>query len=379
MGKLLYPFPRNVHLFNSIEADDKEEISPEKVSDEFLRYLEARNQILQQDQEEQQFRSQRKQFKHEMMEKLRGKESKSPRVHQTGNNINNEKANSQQERQSLAQKRLAADEMMDVEKVLASERRKQKAKSPFVPLKRKGDITRDSKRAKESINDNEELDVETPKEDEENKEEEEFPIKPEFKISKIQSQLPVGKVPFRLHAVDKKDSKVTSKAVNSKAKFKTQSEMTQKVSTEGDHYISFVDPDENQDIFSALLADAKNSPYLKQDLIKENEENPFIRKGVFKSGFVTILGNPNVGKSTLMNFLLRQKLSIVSSKPQTTRHCINGILTEKTYQLVFIDTPGMLYESPTKTKLHAAMTQTVSQLSHSLSCPDSLNHDVSID
>jgi len=60
----------------------------------------------------------------------------------------------------------------------------------------------------------------------------------------------------------------------------------------------------------------------------------------FKSGFVAIVGNPNVGKSTLMNAFLNQSLSIVSPKPQTTRHRILGIVTEDDYQLIFSDTPG---------------------------------------
>lgn len=61
----------------------------------------------------------------------------------------------------------------------------------------------------------------------------------------------------------------------------------------------------------------------------------------FKSGFVSILGRPNVGKSTLMNALVGQKLSITSHKVQTTRHQITGILTANNYQIVFIDTPGL--------------------------------------
>lgn len=61
----------------------------------------------------------------------------------------------------------------------------------------------------------------------------------------------------------------------------------------------------------------------------------------FKSGFVAIVGRPNVGKSTLMNHLLGQKLSITSRKPQTTRHRIHGILTDDEMQIVFVDTPGI--------------------------------------
>lgn len=62
---------------------------------------------------------------------------------------------------------------------------------------------------------------------------------------------------------------------------------------------------------------------------------------MFKSGFVTIIGRPNVGKSTLMNYVIGEKLSIVSSKPQTTRDNIQTILTREDSQIVFVDTPGM--------------------------------------
>src|SRR5690554_2097559 len=61
-----------------------------------------------------------------------------------------------------------------------------------------------------------------------------------------------------------------------------------------------------------------------------------------KSGFVNIVGSPNVGKSTLMNNLLGEKLSIVTSKAQTTRHRIRGLLNHDDYQIVFSDTPGVL-------------------------------------
>jgi ribosome biogenesis GTPase A len=80
----------------------------------------------------------------------------------------------------------------------------------------------------------------------------------------------------------------------------------------------------------------------------------------FRSGYVAIIGNPNVGKSTLMNCLLKEKLSIMSPKPQTTRQSILGILTEPNkYQIMFIDTPGMLYQNKAVYPLHKAMQAAV--------------------
>lgn len=61
-----------------------------------------------------------------------------------------------------------------------------------------------------------------------------------------------------------------------------------------------------------------------------------------KAGFVNIIGNPNVGKSTLMNALVGEKLSIITSKAQTTRHRILGIVNEDDFQIVFSDTPGII-------------------------------------
>lgn len=61
----------------------------------------------------------------------------------------------------------------------------------------------------------------------------------------------------------------------------------------------------------------------------------------FKSGFITIIGRPNVGKSTLMNHIIGEKISIISNKPQTTRNTIQTILTKEDYQIIFLDTPGI--------------------------------------
>src|SRR6056297_571574 len=61
----------------------------------------------------------------------------------------------------------------------------------------------------------------------------------------------------------------------------------------------------------------------------------------FKSGFVTIIGRPNVGKSTLVNYLIGEKISITSPRPQTTRNSIKAIYTEDAGQIIFVDTPGI--------------------------------------
>ena len=79
----------------------------------------------------------------------------------------------------------------------------------------------------------------------------------------------------------------------------------------------------------------------------ENKELTAQREGAKKAGFATIIGKPNVGKSTLMNRLIGQKIAITSYKPQTTRTQVRTILTEDRGQVVFLDTPG-IHQSKTK-------------------------------
>ena len=61
----------------------------------------------------------------------------------------------------------------------------------------------------------------------------------------------------------------------------------------------------------------------------------------FRSGFVAILGRPNVGKSSIMNYFIGEKVAIVSNHPQTTRSKLLGVATRKDWQIVFVDTPGL--------------------------------------
>jgi len=81
----------------------------------------------------------------------------------------------------------------------------------------------------------------------------------------------------------------------------------------------------------------------------------------FKTGYVSIIGRPNVGKSTLLNYMIEQKLSIVSRKPQTTRWNLQGIKTTESAQIIFIDTPGL--QKQPKSALNRHMNRSVT---HSL-------------
>lgn len=77
----------------------------------------------------------------------------------------------------------------------------------------------------------------------------------------------------------------------------------------------------------------------------------------FRTGFIALVGRPNVGKSTLLNVLVGQKISITSKKPQTTRHRITGIRSDATTQFIFVDTPGFQLEH--KNALNRAMNKSV--------------------
>lgn len=79
----------------------------------------------------------------------------------------------------------------------------------------------------------------------------------------------------------------------------------------------------------------------------------------YQSGYIAIVGRPNVGKSTLLNHLIGEKISIVSRKAQTTRHRITGILTDETSQFVFVDTPG--FQTKFSNALNRAMNRGVTQ------------------
>ena len=82
----------------------------------------------------------------------------------------------------------------------------------------------------------------------------------------------------------------------------------------------------------------------------------------YRCGFVAIVGRPNVGKSTLMNHLIGQKISITSKKAQTTRHKVTGIYTDDTAQLVFVDTPG--YQTYHRNALNDRLNQNVTEAVH---------------
>jgi GTP-binding protein Era len=108
-------------------------------------------------------------------------------------------------------------------------------------------------------------------------------------------------------------------------------------------------------LLSALSGSQTKAPgfawgYLLE-IFRMNDSN------LFRSGFIAIVGRPNVGKSTLLNHLVGQKVSITSRKAQTTRHRITGILTDARSQFVFVDTPG--FQTRHKNALNRGMNRVV--------------------
>jgi len=82
----------------------------------------------------------------------------------------------------------------------------------------------------------------------------------------------------------------------------------------------------------------------------------------YRTGYIAIIGRPNVGKSTLLNHLVGQNVSITSKKAQTTRHRINGILTDEQSQFIFVDTPG--FQTRHMNRLNSVMNRAVTQSMH---------------
>jgi GTP-binding protein Era len=97
----------------------------------------------------------------------------------------------------------------------------------------------------------------------------------------------------------------------------------------------------------------------------------------YRSGYVAIIGRPNVGKSTLLNKLVGQKISITSKKSQTTRHRINGIVTDAQSQFVFVDTPGFQtqYGSRLNSGMNRAVTQSIQDVDVVILVVEAMNFD----
>lgn len=94
---------------------------------------------------------------------------------------------------------------------------------------------------------------------------------------------------------------------------------------------------------------------MSEETLPQDEKVAIKKPDDFRSGFVAVIGRPNVGKSTLVNSIIGRKVSAVSDKPNTTRNRITGILTQTDCQIVFLDTPGI--RKKRKSKLQKAMVQ----------------------
>lgn len=115
------------------------------------------------------------------------------------------------------------------------------------------------------------------------------------------------------------------------------------------------EPDELPLLYFAMwVANVRQYPVRAK--FKKISSCPYIYLCAMKAGFVSIFGRPNAGKSTLLNAITGEKLAIVSPKVQTTRHRIKAIITEKDYQVIFSDTPGIIEP---KYKLHEKMMDAV--------------------
>lgn len=134
-----------------------------------------------------------------------------------------------------------------------------------------------------------------------------------------------------LNAKDDADESIDNPTVNhdSVSKIKKSIALNDTTSSNEEAVSSDAD-DDNDNAIEAFFAPSNKA-----------ENHNGVSNSDFKTGYVAIVGRPNVGKSTLMNHMLGQKLSITSRKPQTTRHRIHGILSNDEMQAIFVDTPGI--------------------------------------
>src|SRR5699024_5054480 len=100
-------------------------------------------------------------------------------------------------------------------------------------------------------------------------------------------------------------------------------------------------PVNSSEVFRTFVESRKSDSFYSMIIKNKTSWRKNYMKSNYKSGFIAIIGRPNVGKSTFLNHVIGQKIAIMSDKPQTTRNKIQGVLTTDDYQMVFIDTPGI--------------------------------------